>query len=116
MGAGGSLEVWYPLPGPLPAGTYRIAVSGFQDMGLTDARLHADLVLRHMGAADSIVVSADSAGFTDGDAGIYAASEIKAAVTGPAVPAAPGDLLVLIVKMVSGSSGFIEIGTNLTIP
>jgi hypothetical protein len=108
--------VWYPLQGPLPAGTYRIGVSGIQDSGATDARLHADLLFRHAAAADQTIASADSAGRVDGDAGLFAASEIRAEVTGAPVPAVQGDLLVLSVKMVAGATGFLEISTNLQIP
>jgi hypothetical protein len=108
--------VWYPLPGPLPAGLYHIQVSGVQDAGAMDARLHVDVLLRRAGANDQTLTSADSIGQADPDAGVFAASAIDARVMGAAASAAVGDLLVLSVKMVAGSAGFLEISTQLTVP
>jgi hypothetical protein len=48
------------------------------------------------------------------DAGL--AGDIYADVSAPAVPGAAGDLLVLRVRMVAGTTGYLEFSTNLTIP
>jgi hypothetical protein len=100
------------LKGPLPAGSYHVSAEGYQPGG--DARLHADLILRRAGAADQIIASADSNIGKGSDAG--APGGIDANLAGPALPSTCGDLLVLRVKMVSGSNGFIELGLGLTIP
>jgi hypothetical protein len=96
--------VWYPLTGPLPAGDYRIAVNGVQIN--KDGQLHADLLYRPPSGGDQVLASADS--------GLL--GNIDAVVAAPAVSASSGDLLVLRVHMVMGTSPYIELGTSLTIP
>ncbi len=61
------------------------------------------------------MVSADSTAGKDNDAGLTPGS-IDATVAGPAVDARCGDLLVMRVKMLSGSTGYIELATGLSIP
>jgi hypothetical protein len=102
MAAGGSLEVAYPLPAPVPAGTYHIGTMGTQ--AKMDAVLHADLLYRHAGFPDVVVASADGALAIDAD------------VEGPAVPAQSGDLLVLHLSMTSGTGPYSELQTTITIP
>jgi hypothetical protein len=108
--------VWFPLSGALPAGAYRVQVQGIQDAGASDGRLHADVIYRHPGSADQILGGADSRGVVDGDAGIYAPSDIDGSFSAAAVPGAMGDLLVVSVKMTAGATGFLELSTSLTIP
>jgi hypothetical protein len=113
MSAGGTLEVWYQLTGPVPAGDYGIYVGGYQSSH--DAQLHADVIFRPKQGAAKTIVSADSTVPVGSDLGV--AGDIDATVHGEAIPTvASGDLLVLRVHMVSGTAGYIELGTGLTIP
>src|SRR5437879_6377480 len=112
MSAGGTLEVWYPMTGPIPAGTYHISVGGYQSS--KDAQLHADLLFRPQAGAEQQVATADSTILVGSDAGLP--GDIDTDVAGAAAPGARGDLLVLRVKMLSGTSGYIELGTSLTLP
>jgi hypothetical protein len=66
--------------------------------------LHADLIFRH-GGTDVVVASTDSS-----------TPRIDAMLAAAAVAGGPGDLLIVRIKMVSGASGYIEFGTNLTLP
>ena len=102
MAAGGSFEVAYPLPAPVPAGTYHIKTMGTQ--AAMDAVLHAELLYRHAGFPDLVVASADGTLAIDTD------------VDGPAVPAQAGDLLVLHLSMTAGSGPFSELQTKLVVP
>jgi hypothetical protein len=52
----------------------------------------------------------------DADLGVNDPGDINADVHGDQVDARDGDLLVLHVQMVSGTDGYIEIGTSLTLP
>ena len=98
------------MRGPLPAGSYHIGVSGYQST--RDAQMRADVIFRRNGSADVIVASADSS--VPVPTGLP--GDIDATVSGAAVPGASGDLLVLRVQMVTGTSDYIELGTHLTIP
>ena len=102
------------MSAPIPAGTYHLGAEGTQSSH--DAVLHVDLLWRRTGQADVVIVSADSASTVQPDAGVLAQGDISADVDGPAVPATPGDLLVLHLHMVSGTNGYSELQTTLTIP
>ncbi len=95
----------------IPAGSYHIVAGGYQPGG--DAQLHADVLFRPRSGSDQIIASADSTPIGS-DAG-YPGS-IDANVAGGAAPGGAGDLLVMRVHMVSGTSGYIELNTSLTIP
>jgi hypothetical protein len=74
--------------------------------------IHADLIWRH-GGMDNPVAAFDS---TPGDADAGTLPGIDQVVSAAAVPAQAGELLVVNVKIVSGTSDFIEFGTSLRIP
>ena len=112
MAVGGGFEVWYPLSAPIAGGSYHISVGGYNPS--RDAQLHADLLYRPAVGQDVVIASASSNVAPGSDAGVV--GDIDATVAGAPVPAKQGDLLVLRVKMVSGTDGYIEIGTNLTLP
>jgi hypothetical protein len=101
----------YTLRGPLPAGDYVIYAGGYQMSG--DAMLHADVVWTSS-AGDQTIVSADSNIGAGSDAGTP--GTIQTSVAGAAVPAHCGDTLTLKVKLVSGTSDYIEFGANVKIP
>ncbi len=101
----------YTLRGPLPAGDYVIYAGGYQSTN--DAVLHADVVWTSSAGARTIV-SADSNVGAGSDAGTP--GTIAATVAGAAVPARCGDTLTLEVKLVSGTSDYIEFSANVKIP
>ena len=73
------------------------------------------VLYRRNGQADGTLLTADSNIALGNDAGTP--GSILATLPGPAVATARcGDLLVLKVTLVSGSSGFIELGASMTIP
>jgi hypothetical protein len=114
LAAGGSFEVAYPVPAPISSGTYHISVVGMQST--MDAQTHADLVLRHLGAADVVLGSADGATTPDPANGILSPGDISADITTPDPVGAAGDVLVLHVKMDAGTGPYSEIVTTLRIP
>jgi hypothetical protein len=93
------------MTGPIPAGDYHITVAGYQSSH--DAKLRADVLFRPQGGNDQMISSASNAA---------AGADIDAVVAGAAAPGGNGDLLVLRVRMLSGTSDYIELGTGLTIP
>ena len=105
--------MWYPLPGPIPAGKYRIFVTGYQPTN--DAQLHADLLYRPTGGPDQVIASSDSTVPVGADGGLPAGN-IDATVDGAAVPGAAGSLLVLRVKVTAGTSDYAELDTSIEIP
>ena len=96
----------------MPAGSSHISAGGYQPGG--DAKLHADLLLRHDGAADQMIIATDSTIPQGNDAG--APGGIEADLPSPAVDSVCGDLLVLRVKMLSGSHKLSELGVGLVVP
>ena len=102
----------YVLRGALPAGDYVITASGFQPS--KDAHLHADVTWHPQHGADQLIVSADSNYPVGSDAGVP--GDIMGTFPGKAVPATCGDQLILTLKMVTGSTGYIEFGVGMSIP
>ena len=111
MAAGGSLTILYKLPGGLPAGAYHVHADA--DTQSTDAKLRADLLYRHAGAADVILGGIDS---TLQPPGFHLQPWLDGDVQAPALAAQAGDGLVLRIDYVSGTGPFTVIETSLTIP
>ena len=80
-----------------------------------DAQVHFDLFWRASGAADQLIASAD-ASLTKSDDGGVPIGRYGATFHAAAVPAHCDDLLVLRVKLVSGSAPFLEFDSEMTIP
>lgn len=116
MRAGGSLEVFYQLPGALPAGGYDVLLSGYT--ADPNARLHAELLLRSGGAdggVDQRLASFDGMPPPPGG-GLHIQPWLAgSACLGP-LQAVPGDGLVLRITDPDGTSDFILLETSLTIP
>jgi hypothetical protein len=100
------------MTGPLKAGNYHVFVTGYQPT--KDAQLKADVLWRHQGAADQLIVTTNSMIPAGSDAGTP--GDIGIDLDGPAVPAQAGDLLVLKVTMTSGTGPYDELDTWLSIP
>ena len=98
------------MPGLLPAGEYHLTTAGYQ--ADKNAHLHADILLRHTGAADRVIASAESG--TVADAGLP--GDIDAVLSAGEVPAVCGDLLVVKLTMTVGTSPYIELFTRVSIP
>ena len=86
-------------------------MSGYQQN--RDAVLHADVIWRSP-AGDQTLFSADSTVAPGSDAGVVGDLHVAHALA--AVASASGDLVILRVHMVSGTSDYLEIGEALTIP
>jgi hypothetical protein len=119
LGVGDSLELPYTLPGPLPAGNYRLVVTGFQDAH--DGMLHGEVLYRSGGpdagagadgGAYQLVVEADGTPPGAGGGDTY----LDVTVQGAAISAACGDTLVYRVTYVAGSEPFYEVFLTLDIP
>jgi hypothetical protein len=109
--AGGSLQILYKLRGSLPAGAYHIHANA--DTQSTDARLRADILYRHAGAADVTLGGIDS---TPQPPGFHLQPWLDGTVNAAALAAQAGDGLVLRIDYVSGSGDISVIETSLTIP
>jgi hypothetical protein len=112
LGVGDSLDIVYPLPGPVPAGTYLVDVYGAQTAKM--AQVHFDLLWRPQGGSDQNIASVDGKLATTDDAGI-ANGSFGAIFDAPAISAQCDDLLVVRVKMLSGSP-FLEVFSTLEVP
>jgi hypothetical protein len=109
MGVGDSREIPYTLRGALPAGPWKLRLSGFAAMP-PQAVMHADVLVRpKAGGAETTVVSFDSPMPSD-------TVPIDDTKSGPAVSNQCGDTLVLKIKYVSGKGEFFEVGVNFSIP
>ena len=118
MRVGDSLQIYYALPGPLPAGAYSLLVRGYT--AAADAKLHADLLRRPAdapdgGAADQVIASVDSSPPPAGG-GFHLQSWIEGILCAPAIAAEPGDGLVLRIQYQSGAKDFTVVETSLSIP
>jgi hypothetical protein len=113
LGVGDSLDIVYPLPGPLAAGSYQAQVYGAPQP--SDAVVHFDLLWRPNGATEQVIASADATLQQTDDGGIPR-GHYGASLPAAAVPAKCDDLLVLRIKLVSGSAAFVEIKSTLEIP
>jgi hypothetical protein len=109
--AGGSLQIFYKLPGSLPAGAYHIHADA--DTQSTDAKLHADLLYRKVGAADVTIGGIDS---TPQPPGFHLQPWLDGTLNEPALSAQAGDGLVVRINYVTGTGDFTVIETSLTIP
>jgi hypothetical protein len=113
VGVGDSLEFPYVLPGPLPAGSYVIGVSGYEMTA--DAHIHFDLTLRPMGMMPEQVIGSADARADDADAGVSMGA-VRTVIEAPAVDAKCGDWLVLKAKVVSGGSPYLEFLASMVTP
>ena len=98
------------LPGALPAGDYHVTATGYQPSH--DGVLRADVLVRSSASAERVLATVMSSGAADA---AFGPDNLDATVSLPAVAAACGDTLVLRVKVVSGSSDYIEFATGMTI-
>jgi hypothetical protein len=108
--------VFYRLPAAMPAGAYRVKVTGYTSAN--DAHLSADLLLRAAGASDGgtdTVVSTLDGPPPPATSGFGARTWIDKQVCAAALGNA-GDGLVLRLSYVSGSSLFGSISTELIVP
>jgi len=101
------------VPGPVPAGPYSFDVYGYQQGN--DAQVHFDVIHRSPGVPDRVVVSADGFHSVSDDGGLRSGS-VGATVFGPAVDARCMDLFVLRIHYVAGSSPFLELFGEMSIP
>jgi len=100
IGVGDSNEGAFTLVGPIPAGTWHLVGDG-EDIGATVA-VRFDIIWRAQGGGDTVVASAMH---TFGPPIVANnASPFATDLTGIAVPAAPGDKLILRFSTVSGAT------------
>ena len=88
---------------------------GYGSQRPSTSHLHFDVLHRKAGAPDGIIVSADGFHSVSDDGGLRNGS-VGARVSAPAVSARCGDLLVLRVNYVAGSSPFLEMFAEMSIP
>lgn len=112
MGAGGSLEIVYPLQGAAPAGSYLVDVAGPQ--AANDAHLRIDLALQSKGSADQILSSTDARAGDGVDGGQPGAAHFALVV--PVSSGRCGDRLILRANLLSASSPYLEFFLTLTLP
>jgi hypothetical protein len=110
--AGGSLQIFYPLPGAKPAGGYALQVSAVT--GAPDPKLHADLLLRS-GGSDHTLASLDSTP-PPMPGSFHLQTLIQGNFCAQAITPQTGDGLVVRINYVSGSADLSVIETTMTTP
>jgi hypothetical protein len=111
MRVGDSLEIPYDLPGSLPAGRYQVRLTGYQSSN--DGVVRFTLAHRPAHGADSLLSTTEARVSSGPDGGNQ--TELSVALDGGAITTC-GHRLILRVEVLSGSSDFLELAVELTLP
>jgi hypothetical protein len=109
---GDSLDIVYGIDQSLHDGDYQVKVMGFTRA--SDAKLHAELRIKHASGSDALGTIDSGAPVTD--PALNQQVWIDGAVHVATVASQSGDQLILHLDYVGGSADFFTIETSLSIP